>query len=68
MTKPTTSPHLAPTSPPARGRPQNSTSPLAPLPYGGEVELEPNTPHPPPPHLAPTTGASSTTLMEAGRG
>lgn len=32
-------PHLAPTSPHLPGRRQKSTSPLAPLPYGGEVDL-----------------------------
>lgn len=38
-------PDLAPTSPRAGGRPQKSTSPPAPLPYGGEVELEPKNDH-----------------------
>lgn len=38
-TTPQGRPMVAPTSPHPPGRPQNSTSPLAPLPYGGEVEL-----------------------------
>lgn len=54
-----TSPHLAPTSPRRRGRPQKSTSPLAPLPYGGEVELAPNWRPRQSTQVAPTTGATS---------
>lgn len=53
-----TSPHLAPTSPQVGGRPHRSTSPLAPYPRGGEVELSRHDEQDQPPHIAPPLGAT----------
>ena len=64
-------PNLAPTSPHRPGRRQKSTSPLAPLPVGGEVELaatgdHPHNHHPPRPR-GDVTNLHSASIPKDGR-